>query len=478
MGATRPRSVASKRGGETKARGGYVRIPAAILVAAFGLYTDGDLTLLDLRTFLALHEVAARRTFLGEGRSPKFELPELMKLLGARRDRVREALSHLKLLGLASFSESGVFTASSVSDLFLEPDRKQGLETGGDSRISARLVPFPRPLLRYLVGGVTKVRAAVIFSHLIRCVFVKKGELSAIGNCSATLVEETFGISAGRARKERAALIRLGLFAEVSAPQWHKNRYGSRIAVNLAWDPKQAAKARLMRKLSTRQSARPSPVIHPLPGPALEKTDLPTEGKNQNPVAPPQTQPPVHPATSGARADLTGACAKQGGEGTPSKTRAEGRPTLKHLESCDLERTERLLVLHQHACSAGLASKSEAGELAFVALAEHAKRYGTRNPPGLFMALLKRQAFHFITGDDEDQARTRLIELRERSTHRVGDGRGERAAREEFTIRPGLTVNVPRRIKEASPIGNILQGLVGQIRPGMGVSHLLVGGGQ
>ncbi|HLU38933.1 MAG TPA: hypothetical protein VK081_06080 [Planctomycetota bacterium] len=78
----------------------------------------------------------------------------------------------------------------------------------------------------------------------------------------------------------------------------------------------------------------------------------------------------------------------------------------------DLRSTERLLVLHSEAIAAGLAPAGERGELEFVALAEHALGYATRNAPGLFAWLVKHGRFAFITQDDEDAARRMLRETR------------------------------------------------------------------
>ena len=93
---------------------------------------------------------------------------------------------------------------------------------------------------------------------------------------------------------------------------------------------------------------------------------------------------------------------------------------LNNIDPEDLRETPRLYVLHQKACEVGLASPGDAGRLAFVALAEHAKAYATRSPCGLFAWLLRRQAWAFVTSADEDRARKRLRILGE-GAHRVSD---------------------------------------------------------
>ena len=65
--------------------------------------------------------------------------------------------------------------------------------------------------------------------------------------------------------------------------------------------------------------------------------------------------------------------------------------------------------LHAQACARGLADPSEAGRLRFIALAVHARRYATRNAPGLFAWLLRERKWGFITQEDEDLARGSLV---------------------------------------------------------------------
>jgi len=83
-------------------------------------------------------------------------------------------------------------------------------------------------------------------------------------------------------------------------------------------------------------------------------------------------------------------------------------PTLSHIVPEDLHDTARLLSLFTQAQTQGLIGKSDSDRLAFVALAEHATVVGSTNPCGLFVALLRRQCWHFITDSDEDAAQTRL----------------------------------------------------------------------
>jgi hypothetical protein len=67
-----------------------------------------------------------------------------------------------------------------------------------------------------------------------------------------------------------------------------------------------------------------------------------------------------------------------------------------------------LLLLFEETTRQGLTQGSESARLQFVAAAEHALIIGAQNPCGLFVHLLRRKLWHFITQEDEDAANKRL----------------------------------------------------------------------
>jgi hypothetical protein len=70
----------------------------------------------------------------------------------------------------------------------------------------------------------------------------------------------------------------------------------------------------------------------------------------------------------------------------------------------DLADVARLRALWQHAQARGWLGGSEADWLTCVTTAQHALRVG-QNPGGLFVAVLRQQAWHLLTQADEDAAR-------------------------------------------------------------------------
>jgi len=81
---------------------------------------------------------------------------------------------------------------------------------------------------------------------------------------------------------------------------------------------------------------------------------------------------------------------------------------LRHITRQDLHDTERLLLLYEQAVTAGLIGPAEADRLTFVALAQHVLAYRPDNAGGLFMQLLRKRQFDYVTQDDEGTAQRRL----------------------------------------------------------------------
>lgn len=408
--------------GRSAPAGGYLTLSVAQVLMPWWLYENGaalanaptgqrKLELLDVRIFFACAEMRERRRFAEEGREPRYELTELVGLVGGRGvGRVRAALKRLRDVGLIQWDGKTLELASSPEQLQVD-DVSGFWELFGQVENNRRRVPVPRRIARFIAGGTSRAETATILAHLLRCCYLRGREVRPIGNCVAAWVEEVFGVHATRVKQARARLIRLGMFIEHVMPQWHRNRYGNRIEVNLEWRRPETSPQALPPAVvpggggesadgtTGTESRPPVEVLHNQSATALEgNRSLPSEGsKNQNPAG-------CAPRTA------TGVSEKKHQKaGAPQAT---ARPSLVHVVEEDLRSTERLLVLHSEAIAAGLAPGGERGELEFVALAEHALGYATRNAPGLFAWLVKHGRFTFITQDDEDAARRRLRETR------------------------------------------------------------------
>jgi len=173
----------------------------------------------------------------------------------------------------------------------------------------------------------------------------------------------------------------MGLLIEHAMPQWHRNRYGSRLSVNLNWNGLEASDDEAAR----RNPQPPSAGISAESRPPESNTKLPPleERNNQKPEA-------------GA---ATGFC-------NCEKGREE--PTIAHVVPQDLADMRRLMALHRQAVDAKVVTPSDSDRLAFVGAAQHALAVGSQNPPGLFAWLIRNRKWAHLTQVDEESARKRL----------------------------------------------------------------------
>jgi hypothetical protein len=219
---------------------------------------------------------------------------------------------------------------------------------------SGKLIPFPRRMLRHLARGGGRVLIATVFGHAIRCLKLAGGKCVSGGCCPASWIAEEFGVDLRRVKSARAELVALGWLEPQLRPQWFWNRFGGLFLVCLEW-PKS-----------------PPPVTGndtALPPPDSEKEPVP-ENRDQEPE--------------------------------------DAGVSIKDVQPGDLEDTARMLELHAQAAAAGVVTDSEADQLKVVAAAEHAMSVGKTNPCGLFITLLRKRLWGFITQADEDRARRRL----------------------------------------------------------------------
>lgn len=84
------------REGDGKVAGGFCFVQAESLLEAWAGLRRGDLTLLDVRVWLACHECVVRRIGLKKGRIPKYRKEEVAELLGVARRSVASSLVRLQ----------------------------------------------------------------------------------------------------------------------------------------------------------------------------------------------------------------------------------------------------------------------------------------------------------------------------------------------------------------------------------------------
>lgn len=350
--------------GTRKPEGGFVLIRAGAILSAWAALRAKIIRLLDLRVWLACHELVARRTAAQRAVRARYGLDELQRLVGGvGGKRLEHSVRRLEACGLLHW------TADEISF----PDGRAA-DSEADMVSLKRLVPFPRRLLRFVAGGATRVMTATILGHLLRCAFYRRGLCTSDGACKASWIAKAFGVDERNVKKARARLIDLGWIVRVGSHQWRMNRWGGRFCIDLSWSP------------SVRQERKWPPQQ------AISTCESPPPESNQNPLREYVHQKPASCGPTGVSRGLA----------KPTQ------PSLRHIQAEDLQDTFRLRRLHDEACNSDLAKRGEAGLLDFVALAEHARVYATGNPCGLFAALLRGQRWHFITHADETRARAQL----------------------------------------------------------------------
>jgi hypothetical protein len=100
----------------------------------------------------------------------------------------------------------------------------------------------------------------------------------------------------------------------------------------------------------------------------------------------------------------------------PEKTgRGERPPTLHDIELRDLKEFSRTEMLYQEAVRKDWIRDSEANFLNWVAAAVRAKTVKARDPVRVFSWIVRRNAWHMITQEQEERARKGIARHRRRS---------------------------------------------------------------
>jgi hypothetical protein len=397
-----------------KPKGGYQLIPAVQLALVWWCYREKLIRLVDLRVWFAAWEMRARRCRRPAPLPGRFGLEELERLTGLSARRLADALRRLEAARLLGWSESAVEFPALPATIPL-PDRAAFARFLNRIPNYGRRVPVPRRTLRLLAGGARPVLIATILGHLVRCLYLRQGKCSARGRVKASWIADTFGVGLRRVKEARRQLIAMGWLIPLAADQWALNRWGAHVRINLDWSHLDGVEDRPDAPAQHAELAPPASVSGPEPAPP-ESDDKPLKGyKNQEPAqggpsgvftieGAEKTQQPAETRQPVATPELPLPAALATHAETPQGAKAD----LRHVLPGDLRDTGRLLELYMQAVSLGLAAASEWGRLRFVAVAEHARVIGTKNPCGLFVRLVRGGLWHFATGNDEETASVRI----------------------------------------------------------------------
>lgn len=353
-----------------RAEGGYCLISVSLICAAWIAYRQKHIEFRDLRVWFAAHEMASRRCRMGQGRKAKHTLAELKGLVGGiGGGHLRTSLRRLNQQGLVRWSECSIAFPDANYTPFLE---------GMIQRIvnHRRKLPVPRRSLRFIAKCSRPTLVATMLGYLLRCVYARNRSLRADGCCAASWISATFGVDLRNVRRSKVTLECLGWLSATSSPHWHRQRWGGKACVNLAWSP--SSGSNLPRRIRQTTTDLPPPLNKEL----SSKEILNPEPANRT----------------------VGASIKR-----------IGKESLTRVTVPDLHEPQRVDALWRQAAAAGWVTLTQADRLNVHAAAERAKRIGRRNPSGLFIALVRGRLWSVIAQEDEDRARGLLRTLDESS---------------------------------------------------------------
>jgi hypothetical protein len=434
-------SVGAEPRAPQKIAGGFVLVPVRQLLSTWRACRLSPLGVGEFRTWLACHEMLARRCTLDHGRPPAYGYSELSRLTGVSEKRARASVGQLVAAGLLIWSEEVMEFPDSESGSGSEPgdDTLDDSIGGGNGSLA-----IPRRILRLLVGGARPALIATALAILLRCLSRGRGGFKSRGRVKSSWIARVFSVDVRRVKQARKELIALGWLVPEDSDQWAMNRWGATYQIDLAWEPDGSEVGRrLPPPLAPGGRRLPPPDLHPEPlreernqepapgGPAGVEIKDSGEGRSSRPTSPTTpalapSRPPGERGTSPARVE-TGrrvppppAVITDGAGGAPLPA-----PTLNDVRVEDLRDTGRLLQLHDQARARDLVGSGEADRLRFVGAAEHAMAVGKGNPPGLFMYLVRGRLWRYLTQEDEDRANARIKrEMRGEPLPRSGVGTG------------------------------------------------------
>lgn len=392
-------------------QGGYKTQTVTQIGNLLAAFNSGRISLRALRLyFAALAAVAAREAAersrnqrRGRARPPRFLFDELARLCGCPVQGVRRELRALERAGLLLFSEASItFTRSTL------PGSSELIGALACGRSPSRPVPLPRPALRFIAQS---PRVATIKTMLAYCVrglsIARGGEVKGKGTAKACWIAGTLGVSLRAVRLARAELIAAGFISrDEGSKQWKLNRDGAYFVVNMAFSgcagvPRYGIERVREGLCFARRMVQNCPPF----APPYEDLKTPYGLKNQN-----------------------SRCRDGSGSHGVGKI---PKPNLRDVQLSDLRSVKRMCELHRQAVQVKLARDGEAGRVEFLAAAIHAVKVGTTNPPGLFIAIVRKKLWAFVTQSDEDHARNALRRVAYSATSM---GREECATKRECSL--------------------------------------------
>ncbi len=352
---------------------GYIAVRAGEILGLLVAYKEG-LSPAAIRLYLA-GVLAADRQRLNK---KPIALDKLINLTGLTLRTAQEAMRELKATQLMALKggkltfHPGVIPVAEpyVSDLETRPKRP---------------VPIPKPILRMLARQANASNLIGALVHLLRCLFIDKGDINNKGFVKDELITRLTGLCSRTIRRARTWMKKIGLLVENPVSAEIKTRFGRLFMVKLNYPTDSNSSNGLLRELSSNGD--------------LSAGSLPcsiyTNNKNQYPNT---TREPEPESSSGV-------FSKQDNLSPKSEETLPHAPTLNDIQPVDLREVSRLEALYRQAVARQWLPDCQASIQNFVAAATRAVQVAG-NAVKIFVGIVKRGLWNYITqGQEEDSLR-------------------------------------------------------------------------
>ncbi len=320
------------------------------------------------------HKRSRTKNFRRVGEITRFSISKLTELSGLSEGAVKSELRRLKNLGLISIERGEIRISQEIEE-------SETLNLLSAGRSVKRPVPIPRYALRFLAKAQTKSMVLTTLAYMVRGLTITRaGEIKTSGTVKASWIANVTGLSIRSVKASRAKLIAVEIISkDESSTQIKLNRTGSYFSVITA--RKAVDKSDSSRVIFAPPILKKSPEF----APPYKDKKTPYGSKNQK--------------------STSGFLIKEGGGG-------ERNPTINNIVIEDLQSFYRTEELYRLAVKAHWIADSENSFLNWMAAAVRAKSQKDADQVRLFVAIIKRKLFHFITSEQEERARRAIQKFR------------------------------------------------------------------
>jgi hypothetical protein len=214
-------------------------------------------------------------------------------------------------------------------------------------------------------------------------------------------------------RSARSDLLRLGWITDdENSFQRKLNRDGAYFTINLSWKDLRISKEHNIQKEGS-EGVIKSPVANRLPVDnsfAPPPTFAPPQAQNMPNFAPPYKDKKTlnrskNQESQPERLNPSGLCMAKTENGNKNSKHGGGLPppNIRDVRTEDLRSFGRVEELYRQAVKIGLIEASEAGVVNFISAAVRATKV-EGDAPRVFIGILKKKLWNFITQGDEDRA--------------------------------------------------------------------------